>query len=50
MASNLFKPEAERQRNRKDFRDAIISFCIIILFILAVVYIGIRVGDMQGSK
>lgn len=50
MAANLFKPEAERQRNRKDVRDAIISIFILILFIVAVIYVGIVVGNMEGNK
>lgn len=45
MATNLFKPEAQRRRDLKGIQDIIISFAIFLCFIAAVIYIGYRVGN-----
>lgn len=50
MASNLFKPEAKRRRDLQGIIDGLISFLILILFILGVIYFGYRVGNMDTGK
>ncbi len=50
MASNLFKPEAKRQRDIAGVRDALLGFLVLILFILAVIYLGYRVGEEGNVK
>lgn len=50
MNSNLLKPEAQRQRDKKDIRDAFISFGFVILFIVSIVYIAIRAAEYEAAK
>lgn len=50
MATNLFKPEAKRRQDAREFHDALIGFAILIAFIAACCYIGIRASEMNDNK
>lgn len=47
MQSNLFKPQAQHKRNVKEIRDILISFAVLLLFVLAVIYIGYRAAEIE---
>lgn len=50
MATNLFKPDAQRIKDHNDLKNALWSFLIFLLMIVVFCYIGYRASLMEDKK